>query len=92
MKRLRLALSVFAAIVGIGGAFASQAKVQESSANANPVLKWYTVGGHFITVGTINQVKVKGYCVPGAVQTCLKGTTGTILHQRKGTILGTFQA
>jgi hypothetical protein len=87
MKRFKLAFAVLAAVVGIGGAYASQAKVHTA---VNPTLNWYTAGPgkHFFTRATVGQVTQN--CTPGTQVTCLIGTTGTVQHTRKGKVLGTF--
>jgi len=81
MQRTKLIFAVLAAIVGIGGAYASQPKETKSA----QIAKWHTVNGN--TALTASTAAAQLRCVGGKHITCLIGTIG---GQPYRTLFGTF--
>lgn len=70
---LKLFFSVLAAIIGIGGAYATSHS--SGSARVGTIFNWYTVNGQFVFTGTVSAAMfmvcpLTGNCV------CMKGTAG----------------
>lgn len=82
MKRTKLIFAVLAAVLGIGGAYASQPKVQTSADQ----VRWHTVNGSFVVTAYTATAQLR--CVGGHDKKCL---IGTIAGQFHATLFGTFQ-
>jgi UDP-N-acetylmuramyl tripeptide synthase len=82
MKRTKLIFAVLAAIVGIGGAYASQPKEQKSAV----VARWHTVNGTVTITGSTAFAQQS--CKIGSLKKCLIGTINGQIYK---TLLGTFQ-
>lgn len=70
MQRTKFIFAVLAAIIGIGGAYASQAKEQKSAL----MIKWHTVNGTRTVTAPI--AFARSACPQGNLITCLIGTVG----------------
>lgn len=68
MKKIKLVLITFAAIIGVGGAYAVEVN---PARKAGTIFNWYTYGGTFQVTGTYEQVK--SIC-SGGIDFCLRGT------------------
>lgn len=69
MKKIWIAATVLAAMVGIGGAYASHQHSHRK--NESQIYNWYTNGGTFQFTGTFEEAV--NVC-PGGFAVCLRGT------------------
>jgi hypothetical protein len=83
MGHAQTIFAVIAAVIGIGGAYASQPRGKA----ANDIYRWHTVNNMVVFSAPI--IVAIGRCVPGTAPTCLIGTKAGVGIPT--IIYGTFQ-